>query len=464
LIAGGERNLGPNPRFKERRVRAVSSVGKALLLLVVASVSLALLGLVAACGGGGEEEGTGTPAATGTAAATAQPTGTAAAAGTQTPTTAQEEGITDTEIILGSHFAQSGTYGAAFAPVLAGLKAYFEYLNEEKGGVCNRKIVLKAEDDQYDPAHAVDVTRKLVEQDHIFAMVSGLGTAAHSAVWDYLNEKGIPDLWVMTGAHKWGADPHAHPWTVGILPDYYVEGTIQGKYISENLAGAKVGILYQNDDFGKDVLAGLKNGLDASKNELISEQSYESTAVDVRSQVTNIKQAGAEVVVCACIPGYAAQALEGADRLGWKPQFIIDYVNSDPVMFQYAKPEVVEGTLTLQANKLSTWTDDPAVAQHIEIMKKYGTVAPGNYTIVGEVVGILMEEVLNRTCDNLTRRGLMDAVESLRDFQGPLSLPGVTITITPDDHIGTEAMRLLRAKLVDGKGVWEYEGDLISFR
>jgi hypothetical protein len=170
------------------------------------------------------------------------------------------------------------------------------------------------------------------------------------------------------------------------------------------------------------------------------------------------------VVVCACIPGYAAQALEGASRLGWKPQFIIDYVNSDPVMFQYAKPEVVEGTLTLQANKLSTWTDDPAVAQHIEIMKKYGTVAPGNYTIVGEVVGILMEEVLNRTCDNLTRRGLMDAVESLRDFQGPLSLEGVTTTITPDDHVATEAMRLLRAKLVDGKGVWEYEGDLISFR
>jgi hypothetical protein len=133
-------------------------------------------------------------------------------------------------------------------------------------------------------------------------------------------------------------------------------------------------------------------------------------------------------------------------------------------MFQYASPQVVEGTLTLQANKLSTWTDDPAVAQHHEIMKKYGTVAAGNYTLVGEVVGLLMEEVLGRTCDNLTREGLMDAVHSLKDFQGDVSLPGVTITITPDDHIGTEAMRLLRAKLVDGKGMWEYEGELISFR
>ena len=447
------------------------SVVRALLLLVLASVSLALLAVAAACNGGDDEDGTATatrtPAVTGTAAA--QPSGTATAAGTPKPSTGEPvDGITDTEIILGSHFAQSGTYGAAFAPVLSGLQAYFEYLNEEKGGVCNREIVLKAEDDQYDPAHAVEVTRKLVEQDKIFAMVAGLGTAAHSAVWDYLNEKGIPDLWVMSGAHKWGADPKAHPWTVGILPDYFVEGTIFGKYISENYPGQKVGILYQNDDFGKDDLAGLKNGLDPAKNELVSEQPYESTAVDIRSQVTNIKQAGAEVVVCACTPGYSAQAIEGADRMGWDPQFMIDYVASDPIMFSYASPKVMEGVLTMQANKLSTWTDDPAVAQHHEIMKKYGTVATGNYTLVGQVVGVLMEEVLTRACDNptkeLTREGLMDAVHSLENFQGDLSLPGNTITITPDDHIGTEVMRFLRAKLVDGKGVWEYEGELLSFR
>jgi branched-chain amino acid transport system substrate-binding protein len=165
-----------------------------------------------------------------------------------------------------------------------------------------------------------------------------------------------------------------------------------------------VGILYQNDDFGKDVLAGLQNGLDPSKNQLVSEQTYESTAVDVRSQVTNIKQAGAEVVVCACIPGYAAQAVEGADRMGWEPQFIIDYVNSDPIMFSYASPKVMEGVLTLQANKLSTWTDDPAVALHHEIMKKYGTVAAGNYTMVGQLVGVLTEEVRPHLRD-LTRRG-----------------------------------------------------------
>jgi len=483
----------------QKEVEGMLKPSRTWLLLVGA---VALVALVAvACGGGEEEEGTQTPAASGTAAGTPRATGTAAATATPratgtaaatttpratataavtatpsptetavataTPVVGQVDGVTDTEILLGSHFVQSGTWGAAFAPVLKGLQAYINYVNAEKNGVCGRKIVLKAEDDQYDPAMAVDVTRKLVEQDKIFAMIAGLGTAAHSAVWDYLNEKGIPDLWVMSGAHMWN-DPQGHPWTVGFLPDYFVEGTIFGKWISENMPGAKVGALYQNDDFGRDVLDGLKNGLDPTENELVSPQSYESTAVDIRSQLANIKQAGAEVVVCACIPGPAAMAIKGANNMGWKPQWLIDYVNSDPIMFLYATPKEVEGTLTLQSNKLITQTDDPAVAAHIEIMKKYGTITPGNYTEVGQVAGQLMEEVLNRSCNNLTRRGLMDAVESMRDFAADpsinLGLPGVTITITPDDHLAVEAMRFLRAKVVDGKGVWEYEGDLVSFR
>jgi ABC-type branched-subunit amino acid transport system substrate-binding protein len=384
-----------------------------------------------------------------------------------------EIGLPAGKIILGSHFVQSGTYGAAFAPVLKGLQGYFNYLNADveeggKGGVCGRKIVLKAEDDQYDPSLAVSVTRKLVEQDKVFAFVAGLGTAAHSAVWDYLNEKGIPDLWVMAGEHIFNADPHGHPWTVPLLPDYVVEGTIFGKYISENFPGQKVGILYQNDDFGRNVLEGLQNGLDPTKNELVSPQSYESTAIDIRSQVANAKQAGATVMVCACIPPPAAQAIKGATAMGWRPQWLIDYVDSDPIMFSFATPKEMEGTLSLQSNKLIDWTDDPAVAKHIDIMNKYGSYPAGNYTIVGQVAGQLMEEVLNRSCNNLTRRGLMDAVESLRDFKADpsvdVSLPGVTITITPDDHMAVEAMRFLRAKVVDGQGVWEYEGDLVSFR
>jgi branched-chain amino acid transport system substrate-binding protein len=392
----------------------------------VLALAAALLVLVVACGAGQEE---GTPTATPTAAVTGTP------AKTPTPAAAVP-GITDTEIILGTHFAQSGTYGAAFAPVLAGLKAYFKYVNAEQGGVCGRQIVFKAEDDNYDPARAVEAVRKLVEEDKVFAIVAGLGAAAHSAVWDYLNEQGIPDLWIMSGAHKWAADPLAHPWSVAILPDYYVEGTIVGRYISENLPGKKVGILYQNDDYGKDELAGLKNGLDPTKNQLVSEQSYESTAVDIRSQVNNLKNAGVEVVHGACIPGHCSQALKAAQQMDWHPQFFIGYVNSDPAMFQYAPASAVEGTITFQANKLSDWTDDPAVAEHYRIMTEYGELGASNYTIVGQLAGELTVKALRATCGNLTRQGLMDAVNTIfKDYQSDLTLPGITITLSPTETI-----------------------------
>jgi len=471
--------------------------------LIFFALAALLLALAAACGG---EEDKGTPTATRTAtvtatrtavatptrAATATPartaTATPTAAATATPTAAETatptaevtvtpavtptpvvekvDGITDTEIILGTHFALSGTYGAAFAPVIAGVKAYFKYVNAEEGGVCGRQIVFKIENDEYDPAKAVGVVRKLVEEDKVFAIVAGLGTAAHSAVWEYLNEQGIPDLWIMSGAHKWAADPVAHPWSIAILPDYYVEGTIVGKYISENMPGKKVGIFYQNDDYGKDEVAGLKNGLDPTKNELVSEQSYESTAVDIRSQITNLKNAGVEVVHGACIPGHCAQAIKAARQMGWDAQFFIGYVNSDAAMFQYAGgAAVMEGVITLQANKMYDWTDDPAVAEHLRIMAEYGDVPPGNFTIVGQEAGELTVTALRATCDNLTRQGLMDAIyATYQNYQGPLNLPGVTTTLSPTDHLSIEAMKMLKATVTaEGKGKYEYFGDLISF-
>jgi branched-chain amino acid transport system substrate-binding protein len=467
--------------------------------LIFLALAALLLALAAACGGG-EEEGTpaatrtatvvatrtATPAATRTAVATptraatatpkptAAPTATPTAAETAAPTVEvtptpvveKVDGITDTEIILGTHFAQSGTYGAAFAPVLAGMKAYFKYVNAEEGGVCGRQIVFKAEDDNYDPAKAVEVMRKLLDEEKVFAIIGGLGTAAHSAVWEELNERGIPDLWIMSGAHKWAADPVAHPWSVAILPDYYVEGTIFGKYISENMPGKKVGIFYQNDDYGKNEVEGLKNGLDPTKNELVSEQSYESTAVDIRSQITNIKNAGAEAVIGACIPGHCAQAIKAAHQMGWDVQFFIGYVNSDSSMFTYAgSPQIMEGVITLQGNKMYDWTDDPAIAEHLRIMQKYGDLPPGNFTVEGQIAGTLTVMALRATCDNLTRQGLMDAVNTIfQNYQADLTLPGVTFTFSPTDHLAVDALRMLKATVTaEGKGKWEYFGDVISF-
>ncbi len=375
-------------------------------------------------------------------------------------------GITDTEIVLGSHFAQSGTYGAAYAPVLAGMKAYFKYVNAEEGGVCGRQIVFKAEDDQYDPAQAVGVVRKLVEEDKVFAIIGGLGTDTHAAIWDYLNEMGIPDLWIMSGAHKFAAEPYEHPWSVPLLPDYYVEGTIFGKYISENLSGKKVGVLYQDDDFGRDELAGVKNGLDPTKNELVSEQGYESTNVDIRPQIINLKDDGAEVVVGACIPGHCYQALKAAYQWDWDAQFFFPHHIRDYVSFVYAQEEAqwIDGAMTAHIRKMYDWLDDPAVAEHHRIMEEYGDFPAGNLTITGQVAGELTVDALGRTCDDLTREGLMDAVHSLQDYQSDLMLPGITITLSEDDHLPIEQMRMMQATVTaDGKGQWEYFGDIISF-
>jgi branched-chain amino acid transport system substrate-binding protein len=426
--------------------------------LIFLALAALLLVLAVACE---DEKEDGTPTDTPVAGETATPS----AGETETPTTGVTTGITDTEIILGSHFAKTGTYGAAFAPVLAGASAYFKYVNAEEGGVCGRQIVFKAEDDGYEPAKAVEVVQKLIEDDHIFAMVAGLGTAAHSAVWERLNEEGIPDLWIMSGAHKWAADPEAHPWSVPLLPDYYIEGAIVGKYISENFPGKKVGIIYQNDDFGNDELAGLQAGLDPTKNELVVDQSFETTAVDIRSQIFNIKNAGAEVVHCASIPGYCAQLLKTAQTMEWDAQFFMGYVNSDVAMFSYAPPDAVEGAITLQANKLYDWTDDPAVAEHHRIMKEYGDLPPGNFTITGANAAELTVAALRATCDNLTREGLMNAVNTIfNDYQGELSLPGILTDVSETDHLPIEQMRMLQATLTeDGKGQWGYIGDIISF-
>jgi len=406
-----------------------------ILPFLVAIFALSVvIGLVSACGG---EEGE------------------------ETPTTASEvPGITDTEIVLGSHVALSGFYGAVYAPLMQSVQAYFDYVNAEQGGVCGRKIVLKVEDDAFEPAKAAEAARKLVERDNVFAIVAGVGTAPHSAVWDYLNDLGIPDLWIMSGAHKWGADPQAHPWSVGFLADYAVAGTIFGKYISENLPGKKVAVAYENTDSGWDWLAGLKNGLDPNKNELVSEQSFEITDASIFSQVANMKNSGAEVALIFSLPGFSAQAIKGAARLGWHPQWFISYTNADPVMFRYVSPELMEGVLTLQGNKMYDWTDDPAIAEHHRIMEEYGGPTPSAFTVVGQSAAGLTVETLSRTCDNLTREGLMDAVESFKGFQGDLALQGITITLSETDHLAVEAMRMLRAS--DGK--WEYFGELIHFR
>jgi len=425
--------------------------GKAVpLLAVLVLACVVLMAVAVACGE--EEEETATPGGTPTAAAT----GTPAATG-------EVPGITDTEIVLGADVILAGATGAVFATIPRATEAYFKYINDTQGGVCGRKIVYKLEDNQDDPAKAMEAVRKLVEQDKVFAMVGSLGDSPHPAVWDYLNESGVPDILISAGTHMFGDDPEGHPWTVQMIPSYRIEGTFFGEYISENLPGKTVAVLYPNIMQGTDHLQGVKDGLDPDKNEVVSEQSYEVAAVSISSQVTNMKNSGAEVVTTVASPGFTAQAIKQADRLGWHPEWFLSYINSDEMMFKFVSAELLDGAISLQALKLAAWTDDPAVAEHYRIMKEYGGPSPTNFTIYAQALAEVAVEALSRSCDNLTREGLLDAVESIKDWHGDLLIDEVNISFSDIDHTAFQTARMLRAGVEDGKGTWEYFGPLYVF-
>jgi ABC-type branched-subunit amino acid transport system substrate-binding protein len=425
------------------------------LLAVLLLVCLGAIPLAAACGG--EEEKTPTPGGTpnATATATAKPT---AAAG-------EVPGITDTEIILGADNILSAAMAAVYKTITDATAAYFRYINDTQGGVCGRKIVYKVEDNQDDPARAIEAVRKLVEQEKVFAVVGSLGDSPHTAVWDYLNANGVPDLLCSAGTSMFGADPEGHPWTVQMIPSYRMEATFFGRYISENLPGAKVAVLYPNIEQGRDHLQGVKDGLDPSKNQIVSDQSYELTAVSISSQVANMKNAGAEVVTTVATPGFTAQAVQQADRLGWHPQWILSYINSDEMTFKFVQPpSLLNGAISIQALKLAPWTDDPAIAKHHEIMRDYDGPTPSNFTVYAQALGEVAVEALSRSCDNLTREGLMDAVESIKDYHSDLFLDDVNISFSKTDHTAFQTARMLRAVVENGKGRWEYFGPLLELQ
>jgi branched-chain amino acid transport system substrate-binding protein len=437
---------------KMRLKQVIPLSGKATALTAVLLLAcVVLIPLAVACGGE-EEEAIPTPGDTPTAAVTGTPASTVVG-----------PGITDTEIILGADCILAGAMAAVYATIPQATGAYFDYVNDTQGGVCGREIVYKVEDNQDDPAKAIEAVRKLVEQDKVFAIVGSLGDTPHPAVWDYLNENEVPDILCSAGTHMFGDDPEGHPWTVQMIPSYRIEGTFFGEYISENLPGKKVAILYPNNQQGSDHLQGVKDGLDPDKNEVVSEQSYDVGAVSVSSQVINMKNDGAEVVTTVATPGYNAQAIKQADRLGWHPQWMLSYINSDEMTFQFASPELLEGTISMQALKLAAWTDDPAVAKHHEIMDQYGGPAPTNFTIYAQALGEVAVEALSRSCDNLTREGLMDALESIQDFHSDLFTDEVNVSFSETDHTAFQTARMLRAVVEDGKGRWEYFGPLHVF-
>ena len=366
-------------------------------------------------------------------------------------------GVTDDEILLGTHTSLTGPV-AVYSQIPNVTKAYFDFINETQGGVHGRKIKFLLEDDAYSPPKSVDLVRKLVEQDQVFAIIQGLGTPTHLQVVDYLRERGVPDLFVASGAIEWVKDPAARPNVFGSIPNYVGEGVMLGQYIAENFAGQKLGLMRQNDDFGGDGIDGVRRGVGDAL-EIVGEETHEVLDADLNSQVDRLKAAGADVLAIWATPRQLATAMKHARLdLDWDVQFFIPLVSSNEFIMALAGVEVVEGTVSVTVNRQAWEVDDPGVAKHIEFIRQYAGIENANtLTILGQVTGELMVEALTLAGEDLTRESLIKGTEAIKDFLCSVCL--VPVTMSSTDHDPFQGAFLIRAE--DGR--WVTFGGLISY-
>jgi branched-chain amino acid transport system substrate-binding protein len=361
---------------------------------------------------------------------------------------AQTPGVTATEIKIGNIHPYSGP-ASAYGTIGKVMGAYFKKVNDE-GGIGGRKIVYISYDDAYSPPKAVEMARKLVEQDQVLLIFQSLGTPSNSAIQKYMNQQKVPQLFVSTGATKFG-DPKNFPWTMGFNPSYQAEAHIYAQYIMKNIPDAKVAILYQNDDFGKDYLKGLQDAFgDAAKKLIVTEQTYEVTDPTVDSQIVNLKNSGASVFVNITTPKAAVQAIKKAHDIGWKPVQLLTTVSASVgVVLRVAGIEASRGLLTALYIKDPTdpqWKSDPAMKDWFAFMKKY--YPEGNTDDFVNVYGVLAAQTLVQTLKqcgtDLSRANVMKQAANLKDLALPLFLPGIKVNTSPTDYYPIEQMQLAK--------------------
>ena len=384
-----------------------------------------------------------------------------AAGSTVVPATAQTVvGVTQTEIKLGNTNPYSGP-ASAYGTIGKVIGAYFKKVNDE-GGVNGRKINYITYDDSYSPPKTVEMVRKLVEQDQVAALFQTLGTPTNSAIHKYMNQQKAPHLFVATGATKWN-DPKNFPWTMGWQPNYQTEGRIYAQYILKNIPDAKIGILYQNDDYGKDYRKGLLDGLgDAAKKLVVLEQTYEVTDPTIDSQIVNLKNSGANVFFNVTIPKFAVQAIKKAHDIGWKPTHFLNNVSSSlATVLKPAGLDASKGLITALYIKEITdpqWKNDKGFQDWVAFMKKYypeGALDDqGN--AYGYSVAQTMVQVLKQCGNDLSRENIMKQAASLKNLELPLLLPGVKINTSATDHAPIEQEQLAK---FDGER-WALFGEL----
>jgi branched-chain amino acid transport system substrate-binding protein len=372
-----------------------------------------------------------------------------------------DTGATDTEIKIGNIMPYSGP-ASAYGVIGKTEAAYFNMINDQ-GGINGRKIKFISYDDAYSPPKAVEQARKLVESDEVLLVFSPLGTASNSATQKYFNAKKVPQLFVATGASKWN-DPKSFPWTMGWQPNYQSEAHTYAKYILKEKPDAKIGVLFQNDDFGKDFLKGLKDGLGAKASMIVAEEAYETSEPSIDNHVVKLKTSGADVFVSITTPKFAAQAIKKLAEMDWHPTHIVANVSASVGgVLKPAGFENAQGILSAAYAKDGAdpqWDNDPGMKKFYAFLEKY---YPDANKLDGSVVygygeAQTLVQVLKQCGDDLTRENVMKQAASLKDFEPDTLLPGVKINTSPTDFAPIEQLQMMRFK---GEK-WELFGAMMS--
>ncbi len=371
-------------------------------------------------------------------------------------------GATDTEIKIGNIMPYSGP-ASAYGVIGKTEAAYFKKINDA-GGINGRKINFISYDDGYSPPKTVEQARKLVESDEVLFIFNSLGTPPNSAIQKYMNSKKVPQLFVATGATKWN-DPKNFPWTMGWQPSYQSETQIYAKYILKNMPNAKIAVLYQNDDYGKDYLKGLKDGLGAkAASMIVAEESFETTEPTIDSHIVKLKASGADVFVNISTPKFAAQAIKKIAEIQWKPTHFLNNVSASvgsvikPAGYENAQ-DIISAAYLKDASD-PQWANDPGMKDFLAFLQK--DFPEGDKldqgTIVGYSVSQTLVQVLKQCGDDLTRENIMKQAASLKDFRVEMLLPGIKINTSPTDFAPISSLQLMKFK---GEK-WGLFGDVIS--
>ena len=368
-------------------------------------------------------------------------------------------GVTDTEIKIGQTVPYSGP-ASAFSSYGRAMTGYFQMLNE-KGGINGRKVNLISLDNAYSPPKAIEQTRKLVEDDGVLAEVGTVGTVPNVAVQRYLNQNKVPQVFISAGGRRFN-DPRNFPWTVSFYPPFEMEGATFGKFIAKNMPNAKIAVLYQNDDYGKDYLTGFKNGLGTDRTaKIVAEATYELSDPTVDSEVIQLKASGADTLVYFTTPKFAAQAIKKASELNWKPtQFLASPVNSVQGVLAPAGLDKVQGAYTTQFTKQAgdpAWAQDPDVTEYVAFMKKWvPNDSPNDFIgLSGYITAQAIAVGLSRCGDNLTRENLLAQATSFDKERVGMLLPGIDLTNSKDNYSPYHSLRMA----IFEKTTWKLLGE-----